>query len=165
MTPRADGRRRLSWRGEHGLDFLPGAEFSCRYTYRDEQGRKRTKSVHLLAYGYDPQSSELARRVEKIRRSRAGRARRIVELLSVDYPLTWEHVQEQTGEENASVGRPHIADALIAAGIVASREEAFGRILYAGSPLLCAAREHGPAGSDSAGARGGRCAGGGASDE
>ena len=32
------------------------------------------------------------------------------------------------------MGRPHIADALIAAGIVASREEAFGRILYAGSP-------------------------------
>lgn len=120
--------------GEYGLDFLPGAEFSCRYTYRDEHGRKRTKSVHLLAYGYDPQSSELARRVEEIRRSRAGRARRIVELLSADYPLTWEHVQEQTGEENASVGRPHIADALIAAGIVASREEAFGRILYAGSP-------------------------------
>ena len=56
--------------GEYGLDFLPGAEFSCRYTYRDEQGRKRTKSVHLLAYGYDPQSSELARRVEEIRRSR-----------------------------------------------------------------------------------------------
>ena len=53
--------------GEHGLDFLPGAEFSCRYTYRDEQGRERTKSVHLLAYGYDPQSSELAQRVEEIR--------------------------------------------------------------------------------------------------
>ena len=79
--------------GEYGLDFLPGAEFSCRYTYRDEHGRKRTKSVHLLAYGYDPQSSELARRVEEIRRSRAGRARRIVELLSADYPLTWEHMR------------------------------------------------------------------------
>lgn len=46
---------------EHGLDFLPGAEFSCRYRYTDGEGRSRTKTIHLLAYGFDPVGSELAR--------------------------------------------------------------------------------------------------------
>ena len=40
--------------GEYGLDFLPGGEFSCRYSYRDEQGHERTKSVHLLGYRVRP---------------------------------------------------------------------------------------------------------------
>ena len=39
---------------EYGLDFLPGGEFSCRYSYRDEQGHERTKSVHLLGTGTTP---------------------------------------------------------------------------------------------------------------
>lgn len=47
--------------GEYGLDFLPGAEFSCRHRYTDGEGRARTKTIHLLAYGFDPVGSELAR--------------------------------------------------------------------------------------------------------
>lgn len=119
---------------EHGLDFLPGAEFSCRYRYTDGEGRSRTKTIHLLAYGFDPVGSELARRVEAIRASRKGRAQAIVQRLAADYPLTWDDVLAQVGEGNTAVGRPHIADALVAAGVVADRSEAFAKLLYTGSP-------------------------------
>ena len=119
---------------EHDLDFLPGAEFSCRYRYTDDEGHSRTKTIHLLAYGFDPVHSELAHRVEEIRLSREGRARAILERLAADYPLTWDDVLAQVGEGNAAVGRPHIADALVAAGIVQDRTEAFNRLLYTGSP-------------------------------
>lgn len=119
---------------EHDLDFLPGAEFSCRYRYIDDEGHPRTKTIHLLAYGFDPVHSELAHRVEEIRLSREGRARAILERLAADYPLTWDDVLAQVGEGNAAVGRPHIADALVAAGIVQDRTEAFNRLLYTGSP-------------------------------
>lgn len=119
---------------EHDLDFLPGAEFSCRYRYTDDEGHPRTKTIHLLAYGFDPVHSELAHRVEEIRLSREGRARAILERLAADYPLTWDDVLAQVGEGNAAVGRPHIADALVAAGIVQDRTEAFNRLLYTGSP-------------------------------
>ena len=40
----------------------------------------------------------------------------------------------QVGEGNTAVGRPHIADALVAAGVVADRSEAFAKLLYTGSP-------------------------------
>ena len=119
---------------EHDLDFLPGAEFSCRYRYTDDEGHPRTKTIHLLAYGFDPVHSELAHRVEEIRLSREGRARAILERLAADYPLTWDDVLAQVGEGNAAVGRPLIADALVAAGIVQDRTEAFNRLLYTGSP-------------------------------
>ena len=120
--------------GQYGLDFLPGAEFSCRYRYTDSEGHGCTKTIHLLAYGFDPVNSELAHRVEEIRASRAGRAQAIVQRLAADYPLTWDDVLAQVGEGNTAVGRPHIADALVAAGVVKDRTEAFNRLLYTGSP-------------------------------
>ena len=57
----------------------------------------------------------------------------MVELMAQDFPITWELV-EQHVTEGATVGRPHIADALIALGIVTTRAEAFDRILTARSP-------------------------------
>ena len=54
--------------------------------------------------------------------------------LAADYPLTWDDVLAQVGEGNTAVGRPHIADALVAAGVVADRSEAFAKLLYTGSP-------------------------------
>ena len=91
---------------EYGLDFLPGAEFSCRYRYTDGEGRSRTKTIHLLAYGFDPVGSELAHRVEAIRASRAGRAQAIVQRLAADYPLTWDDVLTQVREGNSGGGPP-----------------------------------------------------------
>jgi predicted metal-dependent phosphoesterase TrpH len=98
---------------------VPGAEISC---------AAGTISVHLLAYGFDPQDGPLRAAMTATRADRDGRARRILAALAQDYPLTWDDVAAQV-PPGATVGRPHIADALVAAGIVADRDAAFAGLL------------------------------------
>src|SRR5690606_22906036 len=57
------------------------------------------------------------------------RARRMVERIGRDYPLRWEDVLGQVAGEETTVGRPHIADALVSRGVVADRSAAFTEIL------------------------------------
>ncbi|WP_159498291.1 PHP domain-containing protein [Microbacterium sp. 18062] len=103
-----------------GMTFLPGMELSARHAWR---------SVHLLAYLFDPGDAALAAEMSRIRDDRVGRAERIVANLSRDYDLTWADVVAQTTID-ATVGRPHIADALVARGIVADRAAAFDGVLH-----------------------------------
>ncbi|MDN3309679.1 PHP domain-containing protein [Microbacterium oryzae] len=103
-----------------GMTFLPGAELSTRLGGR---------SVHLLAYLFDPDEANLRAQMDDVRGDRMGRAERIVANISRDYDLGWDDVVAQT-RTGATVGRPHIADALVAAGIVADRGEAFAGILH-----------------------------------
>ncbi len=98
-----------------GLTLLPGAELSCRL-----EGH----SVHLLAYLFDPANDALAGELAEIRESRLFRARAMVgKLTALAVPVTWERVSEIAA--GGVVGRPHIARAMIEAGVVASIEEAF----------------------------------------
>lgn len=106
-----------------GVTFVPGIEVSCAYD---------GISIHLLGYFIDPLDAALMGELEHARSSRRTRAQRMVERLTPDTGLRWEHVQEQFGADT-TIGRPHIADALIAAGVVASRDEAFGTYLASGS--------------------------------
>lgn len=92
-------------------------------------------SVHLLAYLPNPESPELTSVLAAARDSRDLRAQRMVELIGADYALDWEDVLAAAGE-GSTIGRPHIADALIARGHVGSREEAFAGILHGGSPYF-----------------------------
>ncbi|MFJ4026445.1 PHP domain-containing protein [Paenarthrobacter sp. NPDC089989] len=103
-----------------GVAFVPGMEISC----RTELGI----SVHLLSYLHDPVHPGLLEEINKSRDARLTRAERMVTLLSEDYPLTWDDVIHHVAP-GATVGRPHIADALVAAGVVADRSEAFASIL------------------------------------
>ncbi|GAA5028566.1 PHP domain-containing protein [Microbacterium fluvii] len=103
-----------------GMTLLPGMELSARHEWR---------SVHVLAYLIDPDDAALRAETERVRDDRLGRAERIVRAIGRDYPLTWDDVAAQT-TDGATVGRPHIADALIARGIVADRGEAFDGILH-----------------------------------
>lgn len=104
----------------HGLTLVPGMEVSC----RTEEGI----SVHVLSYLHDPGHPGLLEEIGKARDARLTRAERMVELLSEDFPISWAGVHEHVGE-GATIGRPHIADALVAAGVVGDRSEAFARIL------------------------------------
>lgn len=104
----------------HGLVFVPGMEISCRTT--------EGISVHVLSYLHDPDDAALRAETDRTRRSRLVRAERMVERLSEDFPIDWQRVAEHV-TPGASVGRPHIADALVAAGIVSDRSEAFTDIL------------------------------------
>lgn len=98
-----------------GMILLPGAELSCRL-----EGH----SVHMLAYLFNPEHDELAGEMAEIRESRLFRARTMVDKLAgLGVPVTWEQVSEIAG--GGVVGRPHIARAMIDAGVVASIEEAF----------------------------------------
>jgi predicted metal-dependent phosphoesterase TrpH len=67
---------------------------------------------------------------------RVPRAKAIVgKLAEGGYPITWEMVLEQL-PQGATVGRPHIADTLVAAGVVPDRTAAFDRLLHDGSPFF-----------------------------
>lgn len=121
----------------HGVGLVPGMEISC----KTAQGI----SVHLLCYLHDPNNAALLDEITKAKVARLTRAERMVERLAEDYPLNWDDVSAHLAP-GATVGRPHIADALVAAGIVADRNEAFASILtshsryfvshYAVDPLL-----------------------------
>ncbi|MGO2139081.1 MAG: PHP domain-containing protein [Leucobacter sp.] len=104
---------------EGGIDFVPGIEITTKYDW---------KSRHLLGYGIDPAAGELFAALARVREARLGRAREMVQLLAHDYRLTWDDV---VGEfEATTVGRPHIADALVTAGYFVDRSAAFADVLH-----------------------------------
>lgn len=103
-----------------GMTFLPGMELSAKHEWR---------SVHVLGYLFDPEDVALRAETDRIRDDRIGRAERIVRNIGRDYDLHWDDVVAQTTLD-ATVGRPHIADALVARGIVRDRTEAFDGILH-----------------------------------
>src|SRR5918994_1757162 len=102
-----------------GMTFLPGMELSARHEWR---------SVHVLAYLVDPDDAALRAMTDRIRSSRMDRARLMADRISRDYDLVWDDIVAQT-TAGATVGRPHIADALVARGLVRDRAEAFSGIL------------------------------------
>ncbi|HEY6793591.1 MAG TPA: PHP domain-containing protein [Kineosporiaceae bacterium] len=105
------------------VEVIPGVEISCRLD---------GISVHLLGYRVDPAHAGLAGQLAATREDRLRRARRMVERIAEDYLLTWDDVVARV-PSGATVGRPHLADALVARGHVADRDEAFARILHPGS--------------------------------
>ncbi|NHN56496.1 PHP domain-containing protein [Calidifontibacter sp. DB0510] len=89
-------------------------------------------SLHVLGYLHDPTDQALLAELEHARSSRETRAQRMVERLAPDTGLTWPEVLAQVSE-GTTIGRPHIADALVARGVVADRNEAFASYLATGS--------------------------------
>lgn len=90
-------------------------------------------SVHVLSYLQDPTATVLTRELDAARESRVHRAERMVELLARDVPITWQDVLDQS-RDAVVVGRPHIADALVARGVVPDRSAAFTHLLASGGP-------------------------------
>ncbi|KGJ81132.1 metal-dependent phosphoesterase [Cryobacterium roopkundense] len=102
------------------LTLIPGMEFSTRVDYA---------SVHLLAYLFDPTDAGIVAETARIRSARLTRAEQMVQRIGFDYALTWDDVLAQTTPD-ATVGRPHIADALVARGHAVTRSDAFAGILH-----------------------------------
>jgi 3',5'-nucleoside bisphosphate phosphatase len=103
---------------------IPGIELSTEF---------RGVDVHLLAYAFDHHDENLEQRLESFRRTRLDRGRLMVEKLAGQgCRIRHERVLEICG--NASLGRPHIARALIEQGVVSSMQEAFDRWLSPGRP-------------------------------
>ncbi|MFG3283086.1 PHP domain-containing protein [Streptomyces sp. NPDC048111] len=98
-----------------GLTLVTGAELSCRI---DGIG------LHMLAYLFDPEEPELSRERELVRDDRVPRAQGMVaKLQELGVPVTWEQVARIAGD--GSVGRPHVAEALVELGVVDSVSDAF----------------------------------------
>ena len=82
--------------------------------------------VHMLAYQYDPQDSLIVSMFALTRKRRFERTKRMVEKMSHDFPITWDDVLAQAKlGDLTTIGRPHIADALVKAGVFQTRSEAF----------------------------------------
>lgn len=103
-----------------GLTVIPGMELSTNYG---------PASVHMLAYLFDPLDATIIAETARIREGRLHRAERIVERIQADYDLTWEEVLAQS-VDGGTIGRPHIADALVVRGYVTDRSAAFESILH-----------------------------------
>ncbi|MET8897705.1 PHP domain-containing protein [Streptomyces albogriseolus] len=98
-----------------GLTLVPGAELSCRLD---------GVSMHLLAYLFDPEEPALLAERELVRDDRVPRAKgMIAKLNELGVPVTWEQVARIAG--GGSVGRPHVASALVELGVVGSVSDAF----------------------------------------
>ena len=118
-----------------GMTFVPGMEFSARI----EQG-----SIHILAYLVDPNFAPLAEELDKLQNDRENRLRQMTENVGADYDITWDHVMEQVAASGKSLGRPHLADALVAQGIIGERGEAFDGILSKNGPYYVSQYALGP---------------------
>lgn len=105
---------------EAGVSVIPGAELSC---------QSRGVSVHVLAYLVDPTSEPLGEEMRRSRESRVGRLRTMADLLIADgYLDSYEQVLEQM-QDGSTPGRPHLADAMVAAGRFPDRDAAFADVL------------------------------------
>ncbi|NBE55722.1 PHP domain-containing protein [Streptomyces boluensis] len=97
------------------LTLVTGAELSCRLD---------GTPLHLLAYLFDPEEPELLSERELVRDDRVPRARGMVgKLRELGVPITWEQVARIAGD--GSVGRPHIAEALVELDVVRTVSDAF----------------------------------------
>lgn len=114
-----------------GMRLVRGAEFSC----VSPTGRgDRDVSVHLLGYLFDPTHEAIVAEQTRLQGERSYRLRRMTEKMAADgYPVDPDVVLALL-PEGASAGRPHLARALVTAGVVESVNEAFATLLYNGSP-------------------------------
>jgi predicted metal-dependent phosphoesterase TrpH len=119
---------RLALRAE--LSLVLGAEISCLTT--------NGVSVHMLGLLFDGENLQMQNMLENTRDGRIPRAHKMIELLNAGgINITMEDV-ESVKPVGATLGRPHIADALVKNGVVSSRDEAFTDLLHNNSPFYVA---------------------------
>jgi 3',5'-nucleoside bisphosphate phosphatase len=107
-----------------GFTLVPGVELSC-----DVPGTE----VHVLGLFVDDRDAAFRAELDRMRTTRVERGERIVTALAgLGAPVSWDRVHEIAGE--ASIGRPHIARALIEAGHATDIDDAFARYLDRNSP-------------------------------
>jgi 3',5'-nucleoside bisphosphate phosphatase len=114
-----------------GIRVVPGTEFSAQFHGHE---------VHLLAYGFDFRSPALLATLAQCRREREQRTEQMVQRLNqIGIPLSMDQVRAGAG--GASLGRPHLADALVRGRAVNTLQEAFDRYLNPGRPAFVPRRQ------------------------
>lgn len=108
----------------HGMALIPGVELTCSV----ERGE-----VHLLGYFVALDNAAFQAHLARFRGGRDARGQAIVaKLNAIGIPVTWERVKAMAGD--GSVGRPHVARAIIEVGAATSVDDAFDRYLGRGRP-------------------------------
>ena len=108
-----------------GLRLVPGVEISASHPARPDS------DVHILGYFMDYENEAFLRRLAALREEREERGKRMVaKLAALGYPLDWERVAALA--EGASVGRPHVAQAMVERGYLADYKDAFNGLLNNG---------------------------------
>jgi predicted metal-dependent phosphoesterase TrpH len=104
------------------LEIVPGIEFSAEYA---------GASLHVLAYWVDPEHPGLRQELRRLTDSRFRRGEMMVDnLRALGYEVSFERVREIAGD--SVIARPHVAQAMVDAGIVATEKEAFERFISDG---------------------------------
>lgn len=107
-----------------GVEVVPGVEFSAEFDGH---------SVHVLCYWMDPQDAALQLELRRLREDRFRRGELMVDKLQgLGLPVGFERVRAIAGD--ATIVRPHIAQAMVEAGVVATEKEAFERYIGDGGP-------------------------------
>ena len=114
--------------GAAGIRLVNGIEITA-----VEQGQ----DVHVLGYFFDPDDRRLADFLRSQREDRVRRVREIADRLeSLGFPIDSRQLLHQEAACGTSIGRPHVADALVAAGHAADRGDAFQRLIGRGRPAF-----------------------------
>ena len=101
------------------LEIVPGIEFSAEYD---------GASLHVLAYWIDPSNPELRAELKRLTDTRFRRGEMMVEKLQeLGYEISFDRVREIAGDD--LIARPHIAEAMVEAGIVEEEKDAFDRFI------------------------------------
>ena len=107
---------------QHQIQLVLGAEVSCLTT--------DGISVHMLGLLFDGEDEQIQQMLSDSRDTRLPRMRKMVALLQADgFDISLEDVYKAAPDQ-ATIGRPHLADALVAKKIVATRDEAFADLLH-----------------------------------
>jgi predicted metal-dependent phosphoesterase TrpH len=102
-----------------GVEIVPGLEFSAEY---------EGASLHVLAYWIDPEDPNLRTELRRLNDSRFRRGELMVERLhALGYDLSFDRVREIAG--GGLIARPHVAQAMVEAGIVPDEKAAFDRFI------------------------------------
>jgi predicted metal-dependent phosphoesterase TrpH len=105
-----------------GLEIVPGIEFSAEYD---------GASLHVLAYWIDPTNGPLRDELKRLTDTRFRRGELMIEnLQALGFDISFERVREIAGDD--LIARPHVAQAMVEAGIVANEKEAFDRFISDG---------------------------------
>ncbi|KKK82556.1 hypothetical protein LCGC14_2802200 [marine sediment metagenome] len=116
---------------EYGMDYIPGIELNVTFEFPGS----KSISLDFLGYQYDIGSQALTNKLQLIREHRETRARQILENLNVEFDkenipiFTEEDLKNIQARVDGVFGRPHIANYLIAKGIVRDKQEAFDKYL------------------------------------
>ena len=109
---------------EVGVELVPGVEFSAEH---------QATSIHVLCYWMDTSNEVLQTELQRLRDDRFRRGEMMIEKLqALGFDISFERVREIAGGGN--IVRPHVAQAMVEAGIVADEAEAFGRYIADGGP-------------------------------